>query len=275
MSNKAGILMLAAMVLMMGCSRKEEKDNKDKDSSATVTKDLMFESYVYDMAGEFENIDSTLEAGAGFIRFTSQGVLPQILDDNALGTVKLRDSLMSLAGITTNEIGKPTPVMPDSMYVVDAIPDSIEDTGFVNTKLTATLVTPRVVVWEAYKEALPFLSAHGNISASYVNYCLTDNRILEIKDIMKPGYEGRLLRLIKNKVREQNIQLLGRMSEIEIPEQFAITSNGLLFSYDPYVIAPYSEGIISLELSYDEVRPLLNSHGLFIFTGEQPDASGK
>lgn len=257
---------MAVMALISGCSRNEEK--KDNETPQTVTKDLMFESYVYDMAGEFENLDSTLEPGAGYIRFTSQGVLPQLMGDSDSGTVKLRDSLMYLAGITTDEIGKPVPMLPDSMVMVEAIPDTIGDTGYVNSKLTATLVTPRVVVWEAYKEGYPWLAAHGNKSASYVNYCLTDNRILKIKDILKPGYESRLLRLIKNKVKEQNVQLLGNFSDIEIPDQFAITSNGLLFSYDPYVIAPYSEGIISIELPLAEIRPLLNPHGIFIFTGE-------
>ncbi len=57
------------------------------------------------------------------------------------------------------------------------------------------------------------------------------------------------------------------VDQIGIPAQFGLTSKGIIFSYDPYQIAPYSEGTIQVELSAGELSDILSPHGLYILLG--------
>lgn len=57
------------------------------------------------------------------------------------------------------------------------------------------------------------------------------------------------------------------VSQVELPEQFGLTSKGIIFSYDPYMIAPYSEGTIQVELSAGELTDILSAHGQYILLG--------
>ena len=261
--------MALAMASIMGfwsCGSKEKQQESGKQE--TVTRDMMFESYTYDLLGEFVDSDSLLNRGEAYIRFSSQGVLPRDLGD---GSVKLlRDSLMKLAGIVEGDDGKPVPMMPDSMSVAPNEADTIEDTGYEYSTLTATLVTPRVVVWEAYRESYPWHAAHGNLSKTFVNYSLGDGNMLTLSDLMKPGYEATLKKNIQEKIKGKEISLLCPLNEVGISDEFAITSTGLLFSYDPYLITPYSEGIITIEIPVEELTELLNERGIYLITGATP-----
>lgn len=260
-----GIALLALLAGSVVASCGGNNKEKEEEETGAVTNDLRFESYIYDMAGEYEEADTTLAPDARYIRFTSQGVLPEVIGDS--DTNHLRDSLMKLARLSLDEVGKPQPILPDSMRFIDRVPDSISSPGYVSSSLTATLITPRVVVWKAVIESYPWHAAHGNRSAGYVNYSLEDNRILSLGDIMVPGYEARLTKLVRNALREKGVQLLGNLKNVPLSQEFAMTSTGLVFSYDPYEIAPYSEGIVEVELSQESVMPLLNDTGRYLLTG--------
>ena len=86
---------------------------------------------------------------------------------------------------------------------------------------------------------------------------------------MNPGYEEKLTAVLREKVKEENIQLLVKPEELEIPKAFAITSDGLLFSFNPYSIAPYSEGIIKIDVPIDDILDILSKEGMFILTGNK------
>ena len=101
----------------------------------------------------------------------------------------------------------------------------------------------------------------------FVNYNLTTGTILSLSDLMKPGYEAPLAEMVRNKLAEDSVELLVDPKEIELPQSFAITTDGILFSFNPYQIAPYSEGIIKVELSLDEIFDYLSKEGLIILEG--------
>jgi len=267
--NYLGITALA-LVLSCGaysCGSSGKNEKKDTENE-TVTRDLKFESYTFDMMGKYIGSDSLISPDEAYVKFTSQGVLPRDLGDAAIKT--LRDSLMSLVGIVDGDEGKPVPALPDSMEVVTVSGDSLDDTGYEYSTLSATLVTPRVVVWEAYRESYMWHAAHGNLSMSYLNYSLEDARILSLSDLMNPGYEKKLTEQIREKIKEEGISLLCDLNEVEIPKQFAITSTGILFSYDPYDIAPYSEGVVTVDLPMGDIVDILSPKGIYLITGVTP-----
>ncbi|MDE6028470.1 MAG: RsiV family protein [Muribaculaceae bacterium] len=260
-----GVAVVGLLLLASACGTKEN-NHKDESNGETVVENLSFESYKFERIGEFEDSDSLAPDGERYVRYISEGVLPRDLGSG--GARMLRDSLMRMALIVEGEDGKPAPLMPDSMERVYHIPDSIINCGFVYTSLSTTLLTPRVVVWEVERETYAYHAAHANRFTGFVNYNLTNGKIINLSDLMKPGYEGQLTKMVQEKVQEEDIQLLVDPEEIKIPRAFAITSDGLLFSFNPYAIAPYSEGFVKIDVSTEEIYDLLSKEGLFILTGE-------
>lgn len=258
---------MMGLLLVMGACGAKEKDKKTGVNEETVVENLSFESYKFERIGEFEDSDSLAPDGERFVRFISEGVLPRDLGTGGAGL--LRDSLMRMARVVMDEDGKPAPLMPDSMITAYNIPDSILNCGFVYTSLSTTLMTPRVVVWEVDRETYAYHAAHANRFTGFVNYNLTNGKIINLSDIIKEGAEKQLTALVRDKIKEEEIQLLVEPSEIELPKAFAITSDGLLFSFNPYAIAPYSEGIVKVDLSLDEVYDFLSPNGLFLLTGNK------
>jgi hypothetical protein len=87
---------------------------------------------------------------------------------------------------------------------------------------------------------------------------------------MKPGYEKQLVKLVRKAVKETDIPLMVELNEVEIPEQFSITPKGVQFTYNPYEIAPYAAGVISVEIATEALTEaaLLSEQGSYLLTGE-------
>lgn len=267
MKKKIFSVAMMGLLLVMGACGTKEKREKENSKDETVVENLSFESYKFERMGEYEDSDTRASDGERYVRYVSEGVLPRDLGTGGAGM--LRDSLMRMALLVSDDEGRPAPLMPDSMIRVYNIPDSILNCGFVYTSLSTTLLTPRVVVWEIDRETYAYHAAHGNRFTGYVNYNLTNGKIINLSDLMNPGYEDKLTAVLREKVKEENIQLLVKPEELEIPKAFAITSDGLLFSFNPYSIAPYSEGIIKIDVPIDDILDILSKEGMFILTGNK------
>lgn len=256
-----GMVAVGLMIMATACGGNNKK-NADEE---TMTENLSFESFRLERVAEYEDSDSLDLDGERYIRIVSEGVLPKDMGEG--GAKVLRDSLMHMARLVEGEDGKPAPLMPDSVVRVYNIPDSIINCSFRYTSLATTLLTPRVVVWEIDRETYAYHAAHANRWTGYLNYNLSEGKILSLSDLMKPGYEKELTARVRNKIAEEDISLIVEPDEITLPKTFAVTSDGILFSFNPYSIAPYSEGIIKIDLSVDDIYDLLSKKGLVILTG--------
>ena len=263
MSKKLLGIAAVGLLLIAGACGGKDKGRNDNDN--TETENLSFESFRFERVGEYEDSDTTDITGERYVRYVSEGVLPRDMGKGGAGV--LRDSLMRMARLVMDSDGRPAPMMPDSMIRVYNVPDSIINCGFLYTSLTTTLLSPRVVVWEIDRETYAYHAAHGNVWTGYLNYNLTDGKILTLAELMKPGYEKELTARVVEKVKDEEIPLIVAPEDIKLPQTFAITSDGLLFCFNPYAIAPYSAGIIKIDLDINDIYDLLNEKGLFIITG--------
>lgn len=241
---------------------------KNENNTETKSRNIVFESYTYDIIGEDTSADTIAVPGSKYVRFIGQGVLPQDIGDSEI--LHLRDTLMKMAHIETIVDDKPMPEMPDSMMPSSLPPMETEACGEDFSNLTTTLVTPRVVVWENKRESYACGAAHGNQSVAFINFSMLDGKIIEYQDLFKENYIKPLTQLVRKKLKGTNYQLLVPINSIQLPKEFAITSKGILFSYDPYEIAPYSEGIIYIELETGELIDILSNNGYYMLTGVKP-----
>lgn len=277
---------MAALIMgaMMMASCGNGADNKtDETATAASTEStqgvqpmLRLESYTYDMIGELANPDSLNAPGSKYVHIQGEGVIPAESGD--AGVTALRDSLLRLAGLSFNEEGRPVPQLADSVTLTDLPVNGTEALNESESSISAMLVSPRVAVFEysAYGYLCP--AAHGNTTRTFVNYSVADGKILTLSDIVKAGNDATLKKMIYDKLVSENVPLLVKQNEIEIPTAFEVTGSGISFSYDPYAVAPYSEGVVSVPFTvYDlEEAGLLTPGGYQLLTGSpQPAKAAK
>lgn len=107
--------------------------------------------------------------------------------------------------------------------------------------------------------------AHGNYGTSYINIDLVHNRVLDITDIIDTlACRDLLSSLLEKKFRAMNnVKKEEKLSEylfndsINPNDNFSLTSKGIRFNYNPYEIAAYAFGEISLYIPFKELSSCL------------------
>lgn len=252
-----------ASLLLVGACTGSKKHSDDTG----IVRELTFESYTFDCIGEYFGSDTLDVEDGRLTRYVAQGVLPTDIDNTNIHA--LRDSLLAIAGVQFID-DTPQPVFRDSIRLSELSPRDTTACGYANSSLSVTLVTPTVVVWKSYRESLPCMAAHSVNATSYINYCMTDGRIVSLDIMFIANYRKPLTKLIRDKLKTMDIDLLVPLKEVEIPAQFEIAPGGINFSFDPYDIAPYSDGTIKVEITLADLDPLLSDHGRLIL-GLQPE----
>lgn len=103
--------------------------------------------------------------------------------------------------------------------------------------------------------------AHPLYCKYFLNFDAASGKRLGLNDLFKPGYEKALTELLTRKAMNlENVALKSKLScEPKPTENFIVEADGILFYYNPYDIAPYSRGPISLKLRYSELAKLLKN----------------
>lgn len=226
------------------------------DKTDGFTSRVSLEGYEYDYIVELPDSLALEGDGGKYVRFSGQGVLPEKIGGEEIQAV--RDSLMRLGGIKELDRASAMPLLDEGykMTTLDPKKDSACSTRY--NELTVTMVSPRLVVWRDYAYSYLCRSAHGVYNTTYVNYSIPKKKILELADIFKPGYEAPLAELLREKLKDDNIDLSVPLKEVGVPDDFEITETGIRFVYPLYEIAPYVEGEIAVELESYQLDDILN-----------------
>ena len=114
-------------------------------------------------------------------------------------------------------------------------------------------------------------AAHASVFGESVTYDLLTGDVLSLDDIMLDNVTGdTLCKLVTNalnaQVAEEKLMLFTTFDEtlkqlfrgnLAAYEDWCFTTKGLLFYFDPYEIAPFSTGIVSVEIQYCDLTGLL------------------
>lgn len=112
-------------------------------------------------------------------------------------------------------------------------------------------------------------SMHSNLSCVAVNYDLTTGDVLTLGSIMHmDGSKEDFINIIIDKlgaIAEEKYLFDGYEEGVRnrlggdenLYENFYFTTTGLAFAFAPYEIAPYSSGIITVEIPYEELPGLI------------------
>lgn len=98
--------------------------------------------------------------------------------------------------------------------------------------------------------------AHGYESLIYDCYDVATGSLYDFAYLLEDEWGDAMRALIYNKVRYDYGEAVFPSitpEKIHIPESVLITESGLMLVYQPYDIAPYAEGILSVELSDEAI----------------------
>ncbi len=115
--------------------------------------------------------------------------------------------------------------------------------------------------------------AHGNYGYTYINFDPSTSSILTMDKIFKPGSKLQLLKLIKKQLCEEyHVQSLDELDEqgifvdqIKVADQFFVDSNGICFSYNPYDIACFAMGAVSVTVPFFDLTDCLTDYAKSLF----------
>jgi hypothetical protein len=108
-------------------------------------------------------------------------------------------------------------------------------------------------------------AAHPLPFSRAVNFDLRSGRIIDLDELFMDGvdYLPRISDYAMNDLREQGVLLWeeGALPSAENYESWNITMEGLLFTFDPYQVAPYAAGFQEVLVPYEVLQDLLREGG--------------
>jgi len=114
--------------------------------------------------------------------------------------------------------------------------------------------------------------AHGNSGIYFSNFNSQTGEQLELAHLLIPGYENELNKTAKKIFRnirelksEDNFEEAGFWFEgnkFALNENFGIKTDGLVFFFNSYEIAPYAMGPTEIRIPYKEIKNLVKQDGL-------------
>ena len=138
------------------------------------------------------------------------------------------------------------------------------------------IIAPEILFNEDYILSLGLINcaftggAHGLQVNKYFVIDLTSGSRIELEDVLKENYSGKLDSLLNARLRfKYNIpeaKSLTRagffMDTIPLTDNFYLNKSGLNFHYNSYEIAPYSWGHVDLLIPYRDLKSVLRENGI-------------
>ena len=236
--------LLLSLILVVVCSTIFVSCNRKNSDGAPLPR---FEEYTYDHHNEgvsrtvilFQRIKNADKSDALAIIDTAnyRRTFAERIDENS--EIFDLDSIAEAIQTEINEEGELVGV--ECEYRIEQVPILVRE--------------GRVACFET--SYFVFLGgAHGFESLIYDCYDVATGSLYDFSYLVEDEWGEAMRALIYNKVRyEYGEAVFTDISpeNIHIPESVLITESGLMLVYQPYDIAPYSEGILSVELSDEAI----------------------
>lgn len=106
-------------------------------------------------------------------------------------------------------------------------------------------------------------AAHGMTYIKSLTFDLVEKRKLELQDLFKPGsdYVERLSALIKEQIKQRDIQLIEEFTEISPNQDFYIADKTLIIYFQLYEITPYVFGFPMFPISVYDIQDIIREDG--------------
>jgi|GEM_PF-124595 len=106
-------------------------------------------------------------------------------------------------------------------------------------------------------------AAHGMSMRSAINMDMSDGKLYALKDLFKAGadYKGRLDKVVKKKLAEDNIPLLREFEGINDKQEYYLMDSELVIYYQLYDYTPYAYGFLEFYIPYESISDIIDRNG--------------
>jgi len=148
-----------------------------------------------------------------------------------------------------------------------------DTTDDIDITTTVKSVTDYRITLETTQSWYGHGAAHPNYGISYAHFLVQEKRPLKASDIFKgDDWQKTLTTLVTDKVKAQLGDAYFADSESDIPNFVADTSRwdfsqeGLIVQFQPYEVASYADGAVTVTIPWDQLTDLLADNGQAIAT---------
>lgn len=160
------------------------------------------------------------------------------------------------------------------MKLIDSIP-TMKPAMVYSRDMIASIITfsPKFISYQIMT-AIYNGGAHGMAESRYINYDFATRKVLTYDNAFKPDSEAELLNAIKdNLMTRYNVSSMKELDkrgifadQIYVSKNFYLQGYDIVFHYNPYEIAPYSEGSINVRVPYFQIEEALNPEVITLLT---------
>lgn len=151
------------------------------------------------------------------------------------------------------------------MKEIDSIPSSEPAMVYSRDMIASVITFSPLFISYQIMTATYNGGAHGMTESSYVNYDFSTGKVLTYDDTFMPESEPKLLQAIKdNLMTRYNVSSMEELDrrgiftdQIYVSKNFYLQGYDVIFHYNPYDIAPYSEGSINVRVPYFQIPDCL------------------
>ena len=131
----------------------------------------------------------------------------------------------------------------------------------------------KIAQFQIHDNEYNFGMAHGIFSNKYRAFDLQQQKEITLDNLVVPSKRHILAKILRDRLNEnpnlgddyvaKNCENKEEcIAEELLKTQFYFDKDGITFSYDPYQLAPYSQGVVELKPEYWELQGIINSEYL-------------
>ncbi|MCF7801586.1 MAG: DUF3298 and DUF4163 domain-containing protein [Candidatus Marinimicrobia bacterium] len=271
--HKRRLILPGMIISLLGSCQSSAPDTTPKDQSTTsrqqsVSPDTLVNRY-QDFTKSMGNCDSL---SMGCVRVEMRyPVFTQPLEDSVIGI--LNDVVQRFILATHDGAGMATGLetfskqfFNDYQIMQEDIPDYRVNWELIR-RVEVLLNLPEVISLKSMEYAFTG-GAHGMSATRLASYRTETGEKIKLSDILLPDFDQQLQTIGEKSFRrqweipaDQDLDEAGfwfEKNQFRLSNNYAVTSNGLIFLYNPYEVAPYSFGTLELVVEFSEIRDLLD-----------------
>lgn len=174
--------------------------------------------------------------------------------------------LLELSSLTNSAFEASAKVIIDSYndFKADADPEFLENTTFED------ILTISITYYNNYILSLSeFTSyatggAHPNYGENHIILNMADGSLIKLNDIFDSAQLPKIRELLlkelkKREITEESIKDFTDGKDLEISENISITNDSIFFTYNPYEIASFADGIITIPIPLNNISRMMKN----------------
>lgn len=142
--------------------------------------------------------------------------------------------------------------------------------GYITVDGFVQSMTGRILCYAVEASEYAPRAAHGMYSVNYINYDMSQGKVFSLSDLFTTNGMTELPSIISAKAASMT-GYIGQTSIDSLPSgnNFTVTPDGnIVFVYQPYEVASYAQGIISIPVAAYTVDSLLTDYGKKLLLSE-------